>query len=298
MAKPRKYAFRGKPFHIPAGIQGKYRDAIVSLTQDMTTEISRDLTNLFKQDAAMQHFAAMSPETVGMDAASPSSQARVLINAAKRKWDSLFGKLALNLSPWMADELNRTSTTQSKSSVKDAPNYKEQSKKLSINVATLDKPTLEMLKASSTRSANFIKTVPDRFINGIADGVYASIATGNGLQDLEPLLEKETNKVANWAHNTAMDQTRKTYNGLNRGRMNKLGISKGEWIHSGGSMHPRELHEAADGETFDLDKGLPVGDDDGNYVLPGDEANCRCTFAPVIEFDDDDDTDTDEDEDK
>ncbi|HHN9167526.1 TPA: phage head morphogenesis protein, partial [Escherichia coli] len=42
---------------------------------------------------------------------------------------------------------------------------------------------------------------------------------------------------------------------------------------------PRPSHVKADGKEFDLDKGLYL---DGEWVLPGEAINCRCTWSPVI----------------
>lgn len=277
---------RGKVLRPSVGIQEWYTGAINRLVRQMIIEINGKLIRLFKSDYAQKHFS-----NVGMDAAGIGSQARILVNATKKKYDQLFGKLAMGLSPEMADKINRTSFEQTHSSVKDMPNLKDESGKLTIDIKTLDPATKQILKATSARSADFIKTVPERYLNGIANSVYESITNGQGLKDLIPELEKQSVQISNWAHNTAMDQTRKAFNGLNLGRMRKIGIEKGEWIHSGGSQHPRELHEDYDGRLFNLNEGAPVGDDDGNYVLPGDEPNCRCTFTPVVSIGDDENND-------
>lgn len=289
MKKPRKkHLWKGKAFRFPAGTQDAYTRQVVALTEKMTTETTKKLTELFNKSFAQEHFHKVSGDSVGMDAPSISSQARMLMNALMQKYDQLFGKLAFGLSPWMVDNVNRASANQSRGVVDDMPNLKDEGGKLTIDVKTLDAPTKQILKASSARSTSFIKTVPERFLNSIQNEVYESITNGNGMQDLVPALEKHSNQTRNWAHNTAMDQTRKTFNGLNKGRMQKIGIEKGEWIHSGGSNHPRPLHQDFDGQTFNLAVGAPVGDDGGNNVDPGEEPNCRCTFAPVVDFDDED----------
>lgn len=291
---------RGKVLRPSVGIQEWYTGAINKLVDQMVKETKQELTKLFKEEFAQEHF-----ENVGMnsyigytqgsnflatmDAAGIGSQARILVNATKKKYDQLFGKLAMGLSPEMADKTNRTSFEQSHSSVKDMPNLKDESGKITIDIKALDPATKQILKATSARSADFIKTVPERYLNGIANSVYESITNGQGLKDLIPELEKQSVSISNWANNTAMDQTRKAFNGLNLGRMRKIGIEKGEWIHSGGSQHPRELHEDYDGRLFNLNEGAPVGDDDGNMVLPGDEPNCRCSFTPVVAIGNDED---------
>lgn len=284
--KNKKVMVRGKPLHLAVSVQLRYTQPILKLVKRMTDEANRELTDLFQREFATEHFHAVNGESVGMDANGISSQARILLNALKRRYDQLFGKLAMGLSPDMANGVNRNSAATSTASVSDMPNLKDEGAKLTISLKSLDAPTLQILKASSAKSTSFITSIPETYLNKVADAVYGSIATGNGLKDLIPFLDKQESSITNWSRNTALDQTRKVYNGLNAGRMKKIGITKGEWIHSGGSQHPRELHEDFDGETFDLSEGAPVGDDGGN-VMPGEEPNCRCTFAPVVVFDDD-----------
>jgi uncharacterized protein with gpF-like domain len=279
-----KQYVRGKPLHIPCGIQLKYVHAIDDMTRRMAEDAHKRIIALF--ETFKDHFAT-DGNTVGMDALSFDSQARILVNKLKLQWDQLFGKLAMGLSPWMANSINRASSDSVRQSVESLPNLHAEGAKLSIDIATLSAQTKTLLGASSVRSSDFIRSIPEKHLNDVAAATYNSITSGNGVADLIPFFEKHDKGIMNWAHNTAMDQTRKTYNGLNLGRMKKIGIKKGEWIHTGGSQHPREEHEDADGETFELDKGLPIGDD-GGYVLPGDDPNCRCSFAPVVEFDDDD----------
>lgn len=287
--KNKKAMIRGKPLHIAVSAQLRYTTPIIKLVKKMCDEASREYIDLFQSSFAQEHFHILNGTSVGMDANGISSQARILTNALKKRYDQLFGKLAMGLSPAMADSINRNSAHTTAASVGDMPNLKDEGSKLTLSLKALDAPTLQILKAGAAKSTSFITSIPETYLNKVADAVYGSIATGNGLQDLIPFLDKQESQITNWSRNTALDQTRKMYNGLNAGRMKKIGITKGEWIHSGGSQHPRELHEDFDGETFDLDTGAPVGDDGGNNVMPGEDPNCRCTFAPVVVFDDDED---------
>lgn len=278
----RKYV-KGKPLRIPATVQLKYVNGVLRLVKQMTKETRAEITNLFDTDYAQTHFAHVGT----MDSEGVGSQLRILINRIKSKYDQLFGRLAMGLSPWMVDSLNRSSASASRASVGEMPNLRNEGAKLTIDVKNLDKATKEILKASSARSTNFITSIPERYIPTVTNKVYDSITSGQGLKDLQEFFDKQDSTITNWSRNTALDQTRKTFNGLNAGRMKKIGITKGEWLHSGGSQHPRPLHVDFDGETFDLNEGAPVGDD-GGMVMPGDEPNCRCTFSPIVMFDDED----------
>jgi uncharacterized protein with gpF-like domain len=275
--KPRILA-RGKVLRINASTQEKYLASIMPLVERMIAEARKEIQKLFAEDFAQQHFA----HSVGMDA-SISSQIRILTNALKKKYDQLFAQTSTDAATSMADAVNRNSFNSSKASIKDFPDLKEEGKKLTIDLKSLDGRTKEILSGSAKNATSFIRSIPSKYLDRVTDEVFKSVTQGNGMEDLIPFFEKFDEGTKNWVHNTAMDQTRKLYNGLNKGRMQKIGVTQAEWIHSGGSQHPRPLHEAFDGQIYDLDKGAPVGDDDDNeYVDAGEEPNCRCTFAPVI----------------
>jgi SPP1 gp7 family putative phage head morphogenesis protein len=88
------------------------------------------------------------------------------------------------------------------------------------------------------------------------------------------------------AKNIAYDQTRKAFNNINKARMDKLGIREFEWLHSGGSTHPRKLHQELSGKIFSLDDLPIIGTMYGEEVrgIPGQLPNCRCKMLPVISF--------------
>ncbi|ELZ1101181.1 TPA: phage head morphogenesis protein, partial [Escherichia coli] len=81
------------------------------------------------------------------------------------------------------------------------------------------------------------------------------------------------------AETIARDQNNKATAVIQSERQKKLGITKGIWRHSHAGKQPRPSHVKADGKEFDLDKGLYL---DGEWVLPGEAINCRCTWSPVI----------------
>ena len=67
---------------------------------------------------------------------------------------------------------------------------------------------------------------------------------------------------------------------ISRARMQDAGVRLGIWRHTSVSRHPRKSHKAADGLVFDLSEGMLL---DGKLIFPGEEVNCGCRFAPVIE---------------
>jgi len=69
--------------------------------------------------------------------------------------------------------------------------------------------------------------------------------------------------------------------------MEKVGVKKFKWLHSGGGQKPRKDHIEMNGNIYSFDD-LPVIDKrTGERGIPGQAINCRCRMAPVIEFDND-----------
>ena len=59
-----------------------------------------------------------------------------------------------------------------------------------------------------------------------------------------------------------------------------MGVKYARWVYTYRSETPRESHVEADGRLFDISKGCLI---DGEYILPGEKINCKCSFRPVIE---------------
>ena len=66
-----------------------------------------------------------------------------------------------------------------------------------------------------------------------------------------------------------------------RARQVELGITEAVWRHSGAGKKPRPKHVAASGKRYDVAKGMKIGDK-GQWVLPGEEINCRCTSESIL----------------
>jgi SPP1 gp7 family putative phage head morphogenesis protein len=151
----------------------------------------------------------------------------------------------------------------------------------------------DIAKAIVEENVSLIKSIPQQYFKDITGSVMRSITTGAGMSTLLPQIQKYNAMTERRAKNLALDQTRKAYNGINKQRMQSIGVKKFEWVHSGGGQHPRRSHIALGGRVFSFDD-LPVINKeqvDAGYEgpvrgIPGQAINCRCTMIPVIEFDD------------
>lgn len=261
--------FKGEPLAHNAASAVRYVGALSALTAQMTAQVKRDVLKLFKTDAAASHF--------GMDA-TIASQSRILLADLGNRFNALFAKKAKPLAEGMVKDADKASTPALHSSLQKL------SGGMSLKTSVVNSPLQEIYKASVAENVSLIKSIASEYLQKVEGAVMRSITTGNGLQDLVPALEQYEGQTHRRAKNIALDQTRKVYNSINRGRMEALGVEKFMWHHSGGGAHPREDHVDMDGEIFSFDK-LPIIDKrTGERGIPGQAPNCRCTMSPVFDF--------------
>lgn len=261
--------FKGSKLMPPAAVSTRYVQALAALTAQMTAQVEREVRRLFQTDAASAHF--------GEDA-TIASQSRILLNALSAKFNDLFAKKAKALAETMVEGTAKASATALHSSLQ------ELSGGLSMKTKVMGSSLENVYKASVAENVSLIKSIPAQYLQKVEGAVMRSITTGNGLQDLVPALEQYQGQTHRRARNIALDQTRKAYNSVNRGRMEAIGVKKFQWHHSGGGAHPREDHIEMDGEIYSFD-ALPVIDKNtGERGIPGQAPNCKCTMSPVFDF--------------
>ena len=261
--------FKGEQLHANASAQARYVRALSSLTAQMTAQVTREVERLFKTDSAAAHF--------GQDA-TIASQSRILLSSLSDKFNALFAKKARALAETMVKDADKTSTTALHSSLQKL------SGGMSLKTSVMNSSLTNIYKASVAENVSLIKSIPAEYLQKVNGAVMRSITTGNGLQDLVPALQQYEGQTHRRAKNIALDQTRKAYNSINKGRMQALGISQFQWHHSGGGAHPREDHIEMDGNIYSFDN-LPVIDErTGERGIPGQAPNCKCTMSPVFTF--------------
>lgn len=282
-AESREAVIKGLPLTYPAAAAERYQGALEKMVQQMRKDYERELRGILEGVGEMAEEREADSEEGGplaMDA-NIGSQARILLNALARKWESLFTQQATRITDRMLSQVNR----QSKA------NLGESLKKLSGGLTI---PTPEMpaglqtaITASVAENVALIKDISDQYAQRIQGAVFRSIqAGGQGQKEVYDELVRYGEMSERRAKNIALDQTRKATTAFNRERSRAVGIRKGIWRHSGGGAEPRKMHLELDGQEFDLDNP-PVIDPDGTRGLPGFLPNCKCFWEPVLDFGDD-----------
>lgn len=261
----RNGVMRGGKLAYPAGVSARYKARLDALVLQMTRKTGKQLESLF------------TAEQFGTMDASIASQSRILLSALQTQFQSMFDGIAKAEAERMVNGADKASKSATYTSLK------ELSGGLSIKTNVLSAAAKETMKASVVENVALIKSIPAQYFDQITQSTMRSITSGKGLSELQPQIKKYEGITERRADLIATDQTRKAYSAMNRDRMAAVGITKAEWIHSGGGSHPRETHVAMDGTIYDVNKGA-YDSAVGEWIQPGFLVACRCTSRPVIEF--------------
>lgn len=241
------------------GIAGQYAKALKSLISDMT-----------KSAEYWAHAQYRAKE-----AGRPMDDIAERLEEVRERWVIKFSDAALRIAPAFTRAAEKTATSALKRSLSsaDIPRVK----------FTMTPEMKQAIDGIVAENVNLIKSIPEKYFTQVQTITLQSITRGRDLHYMTEELQKQVGITRRRAENIARDQNNKATAELARVRQKALGITKGIWIHSGGGSHPRPLHVKANGKEFDLDKGLPVGDN-GEYVMPGQMINCGCSWKPILPF--------------
>jgi len=260
---------RGAPLNPNASVQARYYTAMRKLILRMTEDVEKEIIDFYTEPHAEEYFAQ--DDTV-------SSQARILTNALIKKFDQLFNLKAKSLAGNMTSDADRSSQTALKGSLKQL------SGGLTLKTDILTGELNDILNATITENVGLIKSIPAQYLQGVQGAVMRSITTGNGLKDLVPFMQKHKGITLRRARIIARDQTRKAFSNINFARMDKLGVTHYEWLHSAGGQKPRPLHIRYSGRIFSFANPPVIDEKTGQRGKPGDLINCRCRAVPIIKF--------------
>lgn len=270
VAARRPAAIKGKPLNPPVSVAAKYRVKLEMLVDGMAAIARTELAAWTKSEAASKHF--------GQDESVAHSAAR-LTKRLEQRFAQLLGKRPGGLAEWLVGQVDKASSSSLHASLKDL------SGGLSLPTTVMTGAMRDSMIAAVNTNVDLITSLSSDFLTDLKGAVYRSVTSGNGLADLQPLLESRAEITKRRARMIAHDQTRKVYGRLNDTRMKALGLSKFEWVHSGGGRHPRKLHQGYDGQIFDLDRPPIIDESTGERGIPGQAVNCRCKMVPVLAVD-------------
>jgi SPP1 gp7 family putative phage head morphogenesis protein len=204
--------------------------------------------------------------------AMPAREFQRAMRALAERWNLKFENIAPDLARWFAMS-SRRQTERSLKAILAKGGY---SVSFRMTAAARD-----ILAATVNANVGLIKSIPQEYLTQVEGMVMRSVQTGRDLGQLTRDLQRQYHVSRKRAAFIARDQNNKATSAIQKARQLELGLNEGIWMHSGGGKEPRPKHVRASGTRFKLTKGLKIGDK-GQWVMPGEEINCRCVWRAVI----------------
>jgi SPP1 gp7 family putative phage head morphogenesis protein len=206
---------------------------------------------------------------VAMDA-SPAVVMRDAVRKLAKRWTKQFDGIAQKLAERFAGDTMKNSDVSLRNAL-DAAGLTVEFK--------MTAPMNNALQATIAENVGLIRSIPEKYFTEVEGMVMRSVARGRDLKTLTDELQNRYGITLRRAALIARDQNNKATSVMQVARQQSLGITEGIWRHSHAGKEPRQSHVKADGQKFDLSKGLYL---DGKWTMPGEEINCRCTWSPII----------------
>jgi uncharacterized protein with gpF-like domain len=172
-----------------------------------------------------------------------------------------------------------------------------------IKGSIIPKDIEPVIKACIMENVSLIKSIEERYFEQIVGAITRSMQAGGSIKQLSSELMKYKGMTKRRADIIAYDQTRKAFQSINLRNMNKAGIRKAMWIHSGGGQTVREYHyrkwdgvsgindghpNGLNGFVFNIDEPPVIQEANGNQLeirgYPAQLPNCKCVMRAVIEL--------------
>ncbi len=264
-----------RPVQRNAGIEVLYRKALFALVDDMNASL------LYWLRAA---YRANTPAIVTALDASPAEALRAAMRKMSKRWLKNMDAGADKLAKLFADKSLSYNDVAFTKVLRDA----------GFTVQFKMTPAMkDAYQATIGENVNLIKSIAQQNLTQVETLVMQSVAQGRSLGDLTEALQDRFIITKKRAALIARDQNQRATATLTRARQVSLGITQAYWRHSTAGREPRPSHvkagaaNAGKGVLYNIAQGCLI---DGEYILPGEKINCRCTAVPVIPgFDDDDD---------
>lgn len=242
-----------------AGVEAWYRRQLDKQIREMQGSVVYWLTANYKASGA----------AVAMDA-SPAVFMREAMRKLARRWTKRFDDIAKKLADRFSNDAMKNSDVSLYNALDTAG--------FTVEFKMTD-PMNNALQATIAENVGLIRSIPEKYFTEVEGLVMRSVARGRDLSFLTDELQKRYGITRRRAALIARDQNNKATSVMQSARQQSLGITEGIWRHSHAGKEPRPSHVKADGERFDLSKGMYL---DNKWVMPGEEINCRCTWSPVI----------------
>lgn len=247
------------PIQSNAGIEAAYRKKLQSMIAEMASSYIYWISAGWKQTAP-----------IAQDSSHTVSLRDVMARLGKR-WSRKFDVAANSIAAKFAAQSIKHFDRSMMATLKKAGFTVDF--KMTAQVA-------EVARGILSENVALIKSIPAQFHKQIEGHVWGAVNRGGDLGELTRMIKGRYGVTHNRAALIARDQNSKSHAIIENARRQEVGITRAIWRHGGAGKEPRPSHLAANGKTYELDKGMYL---DGVWTYPKHEINCRCTSIGIIE---------------
>lgn len=262
MATKRKYL---RAIRTNAGIEARYRRDLDKLIAEMNHSVRYWVEAAYKANPPALE--------VAMDAL-PSQELYKRIQELSKRWIKRFDDMAEKIAERFVTSGKKATDASMMAAFKDAA------------WTVQFKPTRMMqdaVNATIHENVALIKSIPQHYLLEVEGIVMRGFTKGYDLKSIADDLEKRYGITRRRAVSISRDQSNKLRATTEQARRVELGLFEAEWVHSSAGKEPRPSHVKAgrDKQRFDIRKGCYL---DGEWLLPGQAINCRCTSRTILPF--------------
>ncbi|MDR1439542.1 MAG: minor capsid protein [Clostridiales bacterium] len=147
-----------------------------------------------------------------------------------------------------------------------------------------DKGIDGIVRGAVSDNVALIKSIPAKHFEAVEKAVRDGLAEGRTLKEVGREISEIGGVSERRGQFIARDQAGSAYGNLSTARKQSLGLKKFKWITSH-DERVRDSHRALDGRVFELATGAtgPGVAPEAEGLHPGEDFNCRCTEASVLE---------------
>lgn len=237
--------------HPNRGIEMEYRRRLMRLISDMQHSVTYWLSARYKQNQPR----------IAQDA-TPASVLQAEMDKLGKQWLKNFDEGAEKLSAWFAQKTKNYADGTLALILKDAG--------FSVDF-TMTSTMRDAYHAVINEQVGLIKSIPRQYLLEVQGMVMRSVQAGRDLSHISQELAKRYGITKRRAALISRDQNNKATSVISRVRQQELGITEAVWRHSHAGKEPRPSHLKADGERYEIAKGMYL---DGEWVWPGEKINC------------------------
>lgn len=245
--------------HPNRGIEMEYRRRLMRLIADMQHSVTYWLSARYKQNQPR----------IAQDA-TPASALQDEMDRLGKQWLKNFDEGAEKLASWFAQKTKNYTDGTLALILKDAG--------FSVDF-TMTATMRDAYHAVINEQVGLIKSIPRQYLLEVQGMVMRSVQTGGDLSHITEELQKRYGITRRRAETISRDQNNKATSVISRVRQQELGITEAVWRHSHAGKEPRPSHLKADGERYEIAKGMYI---EGEWIWPGEKINCRCSSRPII----------------